>query len=351
MRRMTNRAALVPLVGLAVLVGLMAWRLLGSGDRLVVFDFTGAIMGTTYSVKVETLPLSIEKQDGIAAIIQAVLDDVDDRMSTYDTASELSRFNAYRGTAPVAVSESVLEVFALARRISEVTGGAFDVTVGPLVIAWGFGSTARVPAEPPAAELGVLRERVGYRRVEIDESGSLSKRHPETECDLSAIAKGYGVDEVARALVDLGQLDFLVEVGGELRAMGERGPDRPWRVAIERPDAAARSLFGVVQLDDTSMATSGDYRNYFEQDGVRLSHLIDPRTGRPIAHALASVTVVHADAVRADALATGLSVLGPEAGLALAEENGLAAYFIVRERGGALRGVPTSAFPPVERVD
>ena len=122
-------------------------------------------------------------------------------------------------------------------------------------------------------------------------------------------------------------------------------------MAIERPEAATRSFFGVLELENTSMATSGDYRNYFEQDGVRLSHLIDPRTGRPIAHALASVTVVHADAVRADALATGLSVLGPEAGLALAEEKGLAAYFIVRERGGALRAVTTSAFPRVERVE
>ena len=338
-------------VFLVVLVGLTLWRLGGAPSGGDLHEFVGPTMGTTYSVKIVDSELTSEREQRIARAIETRLARVNELMSTWDPASELSRFNRFASTRPFPVAPETLEVFRVAREVSDLTGGAFDVTVGPLVIAWGFGSTARVPAEPPAAELGVLRERVGYRQVEIDESGSLSKRHPETECDLSAIAKGYGVDEVARALVELGQHDFLVEVGGELRAMGERGPDRPWRVAIERPEAAARSPFGVVELKNTSMASSGDYRNYFEQDGVRLSHLIDPRTGRPIAHALASVTVVHADAVRADALATGLSVLGPEAGLALAEENGLAAYFIVRERGGALRGVPTSAFPPVERVD
>jgi thiamine biosynthesis lipoprotein len=137
-------------------------------------------------------------------------------------------------------------------------------------------------------------------------------------------------------------------VGGELRARGARAPDRAWRVAIERPEVARRSVFAVVELRDASMATSGDYRNFYEQDGVRLSHLIDPRTGRPLAHALASVSVIHRDAVRADALATGLSVLGPEEGYALAERLGIAAYFIVREPGDGLRGFATTAFPPVE---
>jgi thiamine biosynthesis lipoprotein len=333
------------------LVILTIWRLgfAPSGGNL--HEFGGPTMGTTYSVKVVDAELTREGEDQIARAIEAALTRVNGLMSTWDPHSELSRFNRSASTDPFPVAPETLRVFRVAREVSDLTGGAFDVTVGPLVVAWGFGSMDRVPAEPPPAELAALRERVGYRRVEIDESGSLSKRHPETECDLSAIAKGYGVDEVAGALVELGQHDFLVEVGGELRAMGVRGPDRPWRVAIERPEVAARSLFGVVELRNISMATSGDYRNYFEQDGVRLSHLIDPRTGRPIAHALASVTVLHADAVYADALATGLSVLGPEAGPTLAEEKGLAAYFIVREREGNLRGVATSKFPPVERAE
>ncbi len=331
---------------LAALCGVVIACGSDSGD---LHEFTGPTMGTTYNVKVVSAELPEAAKGEIAAAIEGPLARVNERMSTWDPESELSRFNRFAAGDRFPVAPETLEVFRVAREVSELTGGAFDVTVGPLVWAWGFGSMDRVPAEPAAAELAALRERVGYRRVTIDDSGALTKDHAGVECDLSGIAKGYGVDEVTRALLELGQRNILVEVGGELRAMGQRGLNRPWRVAIERPEPEGDGVFGVVEIRDVSLATSGDYRDYVERDGVRLSHLIDPRTGRPIAHALASVTVVHGDAVHADALATGLGVLGPEEGFALAEREGLAAYFIVRERGGGLRGLATSRFPDVSR--
>ena len=335
---------------LVVLMVLTVWRLGFQESPQALYEFNGATMGTTYSVKLAASELPDDAHRRIAEAIESRLSTVNRLMSTYDPDSELSRFNRFASTDAFAVSPQTLEVFRVAREVSALTQGAFDVTVGPLVAAWGFGATNRAPAPPPAAELAALRQRVGYRHVEIDlGSRRLTKANPETVCDLSAIAKGYGVDEVARALVEFGYHDFLVEVGGELRAEGRRTGGRAWRVAIEQPHATARSIFGVVELEDASLATSGDYRSYYEQDGRRLSHLIDPRSGHPIAHSLASVTVVHRHAVYADALATGLGVLGPEEGYALSEEQGLAAYFILREPDGSLRGVATSAFPPVER--
>jgi thiamine biosynthesis lipoprotein len=166
-------------------------------------------------------------------------------------------------------------------------------------------------------------------------------------CDLSAIAKGYGVDQVAEALVALGHGDFLVEVGGEMRARGRRLDGEPWRVAIETPDSDVRRVWETLLLRDMALATSGDYRSYYEAGGRRYSHTIDPRSGRPVEHELASVSVLHAEAIWADALATALNVLGPEAGYALAEAEGWAAYFLVRDPAGQFSPRETPAFTRV----
>ena len=225
--------------------------------------------------------------------------------------------------------------------------GGDEIAVGPLVAAWGFGAGARAPGHGPAgAELAALRERIGFGLLEIDLSaGTARKQHPQLVCDLSAIAKGFAVDEVAHALSQLGWTDFLVEVGGEVRAAGERPEGGAWRVGIERPDEASRAVQGVVVLRDAAMATSGDYRSFYEVEGRRLSHLVDPRTGRPITHQLASVSVVHPEAILADAWATALAVLGPEAGLARAEAEGIEAYFLVRADGDAFVARRTPGFP------
>jgi FAD:protein FMN transferase len=333
--RIPNRAALLRLVGLAVLVALIAWRFLWSGNGPVVYDFTGATMGTTYAVKIETVPLSTERQDEIASIIQSALDGVDGRMSTYDTASELSRFNTHRSTAPFPVSQSVYEVFALAKKISEITGGAFDITVGPLVNAWGFGPIATSGSMPDANVVARLRAYVGWDKIVLDgDARTLTKVHPETVADLSAIAKGYAVDRVADELVAEGISTFLVEVGGELKARGAKHTDDPWRVAIEEPDTAARRVFRAVELEDAAIATSGDYRNFEERDGVMYSHIIDPRTGRPNPYRGLLVSVIDRSAAVADAWATALVVLGTEDGQELAEREGIAAFFVTRTDTG-----------------
>jgi thiamine biosynthesis lipoprotein len=282
--------------------------------------------------------------------IEAALDGVNERMSTWEPASELSRFNQHRSTTPFALSAPTLRVLALARRVSEQTGGAFDITVRPLVAIWGFGAGARLPGyEPDAEELETLRKRVGYDLVKLDaDAGTARKLDPAVECDLSAIAKGFAVDEVARALLDLGHADFLVEVGGEMRAQGERPGGGPWRVAIEKPDPEGRAVHAVVPLANQAMATSGDYRSFYEAGGRRRSHIVDPRTGRPVAHGLASVSVVHPETVLADAWATGLTVLGLDAGAALAEAEGIAAYLIARLPDGRLATRTTPGFPPLE---
>jgi thiamine biosynthesis lipoprotein len=339
------RARLLLPIFLLVLAALTIWRLTGGAPASGVFELAGATMGTRWTLKLHAPELGAAGSRDVAAAVQATLDRVEGRMSTWDPESEVSRLNRHAAPEPFPVSPATAQVLDVARQVSALTGGAFDVTVRPIVSAWGFGATDRAPRPPTRAELDALRGRVGYRRLRIDlGTSSVAKARPDVEVDLSAIAKGFGVDEVARALSERGHVDFLIEVGGELRASGVRPDGRPWRVAIERPDAAGRAIQRVVELTDRALATSGDYRNYYERDGRRFSHLIDPRTAAPVAHDLASVSVIHESATWADALATALSVLGPDEGAALAEREGLAVYFIVRGPDGALRSESTSAF-------
>jgi thiamine biosynthesis lipoprotein len=346
---LSGRAKLaLPLCVLA-LTALTVYRLQCAPSAAPYYEFSGAAMGTAWSVKLAEASLDAEARSRIAGEIERRLEEVETLMSTWRAESELSRFNRHRSTEPFAVSPQTLAVFRAAREVSDLSGGAFDVTVAPLVAAWGFGATDRLPEPPAEEELAALRERVGYWKIELDgEAGTLRKTEPDTTCDLSAIAKGYGVDRVAEALVQLGYEHFLVEVGGELRARGYKRDGSGWRVAIERPEAGAtRSIYEVIELRDTAVATSGDYRNYYEVDGERVSHTIDPRRGAPIRHGVASVSVLHPDAVRADALATALNVLGLQRGLAVAEQHGLGALFIVREPEGGFRSIATAPFGAV----
>lgn len=309
----------------------------------------GETMGTAWAVTLNAPDLTRRERARVRTRIQAELDAVNGAMSTWDPESELSRLNVHESTEPFSLSAPTLEVLAAARSVSERTGGAFDVTVRPLVSAWGFGAGARVPgAAPDAAELASIRERVGFELLEIDPvGGSVRKRHPGLQVDLSAIAKGYGVDRVADALEADGYANFLVEVGGEVRALGERPGGGAWRLAIERPEPDGRAVHGVVELSGVALATSGDYRSFYMAEGERWTHIVDPRAGRPVRHALASVSVLHEKATFADAWATALTVLGPEAGLRVAEAEGLAVYLIVRAAGGAYEIRTTAGFPPI----
>ena len=287
-------------------------------------------MGTTYSIKLVGLPVALN-EDQIRERVDAILEGVNERMSTYRDDSELSRFNQAGHTAWFGVSRELLDVLTEAQRVSDATEGAFDVTVGPLVDLWGFGPPRAQDDQIPAQRnIDGARARVGYQALALKDSPpSVRKFRPDIQVDLSAIAKGYAVDRLATYFDILGVGNYLIEIGGEIKARGLSAKQRPWRIAIERPSSGARSVQTVVELEDAGLATSGDYRNYFEPDGLRYSHAIDPLSGRPVTHRLASVTVVDSSVMRADAWATALLVLGPEKGLRLADEQGIAAYLII----------------------
>jgi thiamine biosynthesis lipoprotein len=330
-----------------VLVALLALLTLGCrapDTKPSITTLTGPTMGTLYTVKVAATGLAQARQDEVQAAVQAELDDVNAKMSHYLEDSELSRLNRWTEPEPFPVSAETLEVLQHAAEVSAFTDGAFDVTVGPLVNAWGFGPPGR-PAETPAAEqIEHLLAATGWELVGLDANTStVRKGHPELTLDLSAIAKGYGVDRVAARLDMEGIENYMIEIGGEVRTRGLNEQGAPWRIAIERPEIGRRALQLVVPLSELSMATSGDYRNYYEVDGRRLSHTIDPRTGWPITHNVASVSVVHEQCVRADALATALLVLGPD-GFDLAEKLGLWAYFLTRQPDGGFSERMTPQF-------
>jgi FAD:protein FMN transferase len=336
-----RRSVLQALGATAFLAGCGDWRGPSTG---AAFEFRGPTMGTAYTVKIAAPTLSESVRLAARAAVAEALDGVVASMSAYLPDSELSRFNRHDATTPFALSPDALAVFALAQRVAADTAGAFDITVAPVVDAWGFGPSKaqRIVAD---GERAVLAPRVGHTMLAVDAAaGTATKARPDVQADLSGIAKGYGVDRAALALEALGITDYMVEAGGEVRARGRNPDGRPWQIGIEEPDATPQRARYVVPLAGMAMATSGDYRIYFERDGRRYSHEIDPATGQPIAHGLASVSVVAGDCAYADAMATGLIVLGPERGFALAERERLAAYFVVRGADGTLIERQTTAF-------
>jgi thiamine biosynthesis lipoprotein len=233
------------------------------------------------------------------------------------------------------VSKDTFEVFQWAVDLGALTGGAVDVTVAPLVEAWGFGPDGLLERQPTQAEIQRLLEAVGVGHLTLDPSAlTVRKSRPELRCDFSSLAPGYAADRVWALLAERGLTDYLVDVGGELRTRGRNDAGAPWQIAIELPQPGGRTIDRIVPVSDLAIATSGDYRNYHEVEGRRVTHIIDPRTGEPIRHRLASVTVIDERAVRADALSTALMVMGPEEGPAFARAHDLAAAFIIREPEG-----------------
>ena len=307
------------------------------------FRYSGWTMGTAFNVTVAVMPSTLQA-DALKAGIERRLSDVNSHMSTFLDDSELSRLNQSRSTEWLPVSDHLATVLAEAQRISRLTDGAFDVTVGPLVNLWGFGPEKRDGDELPlASEIAARLQKCGYLYLQVRETPpSVRKLLPEIYIDLSALAKGYGVDEVADYLESVGINDYLVEIGGELRVNGKSHRGDAWRIGIEKPAPGKRVVQKVLVLDDMAVATSGDYRNYIEIDGEHFSHTIDPRTGRPITHKLASVTVLSHTTMAADALATGLMVLGPEEGFLLAEQKEWAVLFIIKAANGFIEKSTTA---------
>jgi len=282
-------------------------------------------MGTTYSITVvaDQLP-----PDDLSQQIDRLLSKVDRSMSTYKDESEISRFNRLSVGQTQKISSEFAEVIRISQKIWHQSNGAFDPTIGPLVDLWGFGPVDREGQVPSSESIEQVLSNVGFESI-ILEDLTLSKLAP-VALDVSAVAKGYAVDLVANHLEMLALPDYLVEIGGEIRVSGTNPDGQPWRIALEQPQLFA-AVDRVIEISDIAIATSGDYRNYFEKDGVRYSHTIDPRTGMPIRHKLASVSVIAESCAEADAWATALSVMGAVESKKLANQLGLAVYMLVRE--------------------
>lgn len=316
------------------LIAVLAGACDGRGARLPEYELSGQSMGTTYSVKIVAPERGLDRA-ALGKLIAGRLDEIEQRLSTYIEDSELSRFNASNSTDWIDVSTEMCRLVQRAHEISVRTGGAFDITVGPLVNLWGFGPTGDALEPPPADAVAAARQVVGYEKVQADCSvPALRKDAPGVYLDLSAYAKGYAVDRVAELVEEHPLAGYLVEIGGELRIKGVNARREPWAVAIEKPDDGTRAVQSILAISDSGMATSGDYRNFYLFNGQRYSHTIDPRSGHPVNHAAAAVTVVEPSAAEADALATALLVLGPDEGMAFAAKESLAALFLVRTGTG-----------------
>jgi thiamine biosynthesis lipoprotein len=312
---------------------------LGVGQR-----FSGQTMGSGYTVRLAGPSLARSRLENLQADVQGALDAVDRRMSLYRADSELMHLNRHPANEPLLLSAELMTVLQAGQRVASLTDGAFDLTVAPLVLAWGFGPETR-HGLPDAETLRQRRAVTGHRRLRLAAAeGLATKLQPGLQADLGGIAKGYGVDRAAQVLEARGIEHYMVEVGGEVRTAGHNAQGRPWQIGIEEPDAVPQRARLIVPLSGLAMATSGDYRNYFEEGHRRYSHAIDPQRGEPIAHGLTSVTVVASECMQADALATALIVLGPERGLALARQQHIAAHFIVRGADGRLVDHATDAF-------
>ena len=306
-------------------------------------DLRGTALGTSFVVSVIEFPAELDA-DAVQQDILDALAYLDELASTWRDDSELSALNAVLSVDWIPVSESFCELLERSLDISTITNGAFDPTVGPLVNLWGFGPAGQVSEPPTDEEIVAAQQKVGFRLLEVDcKEQRVRKNVSDLYVDLSGWAKGHAVDRVAALLDARGMKNYMVEIGGELRVRGHNRHGRNWAIGIEAPSTSERVPHAIVHVTDTSVATSGDYRNYFEHDGQRYSHTIDPRTGRPVTHDLAAVTVVNASAAFADAMATALLVLGPDDGPDLARQLGIAAYFLVRDATG-IREITTPDF-------
>ncbi len=315
---------------------------------------TGATMGTRYNITWLSRVDDPAPED-IHIGVEAVLEAVNASMSTWRDDSEITAFNSAPAGEWFTVSRDFADVFEMSRAVSEASAGAYDVTVAPLVDLWGFGA-AEIGAElvdqvPASGAIAAALERVGQQRLDFDRDAPALRKPAAMSVDFSSIAKGYGVDRVAAWLEQQGIDRYLVEIGGEIRVSGLNPRNEPWRIAVEKPQPGERTAQVAVTLHNAAVATSGDYRNFFEVDGVRYSHSIDPRNGAPVRHDLVSVTVIHESATMADAWATALTVLGTERALETALNEELAVYLISRDGDGFTASSTPAMAPLLRSID
>ena len=321
-----KHAVLRPVIAVA-----LAAALTGCWFSERVEEFAGPTMGSSYSVKY-VRSKNLPEVAVVKAETEAILAEVDQQMSTYRDDSVLSAFNRAPAGSCMAVPDGVLQLVRAGQALAQESNGAFDLTLEPLLNLWGFGPQARVERVPSAQQLAEARRRTGHAHLHV--KGQQLCKDVDLQLDLNSIAAGYTVDRIVARLLELGVSSYLVDVTGELKAAGKKPDGQPWRIAIEAPRDDQRVAQRIVQLDGYGVSTSGDYRNYFEENGIRYSHTLDPQTGAPIRHKLAAVTVLDPSTLRADGLSTLLMVLGPERGLAYAEQTGIAAFFVTRDGEG-----------------
>lgn len=298
-----------------------------STERIEVLS--GPAQGSTYTIKYvynTTTPAA----DAVGVAVQSILDEVDRQMSTYRLDSDLARFNQSPANTCMTMPQPVLDLVQYGYELSELSEGAFDLTLMPLLNVWGFGPQSRKKTVPSAEAIAAAKAQTGYQHVRVVDD-QLCK-DAAVQVDLNSIAAGYTVDRISQRFAELGIKNYMIEVTGELIAAGRKPDGSPWLIALEQPlGDGQRVVQRILELDGYGVNTSGDYRNYFEEDGVRFSHTIDPQTAAPISHRLASVTVIDRSTLHADGLGTLLLVLGPERGLAFAEKHKVAAFFVLRE--------------------
>ncbi len=328
-----------------VLIFFLIFALFGCAEKRL-HRIDGRTMGTNYMVKLVEPSMNEVLLENLKKDIDTHLKEVNRKMSTYQKDSEISRFNRRHSEAPMQVSSEFVAVLRLAVQMHKESQGAFDVTVAPLVDLWGFGTKGTIDAPPPQDSIDAVLERIGTQHLQIINDSTIAKSIPHPELDLSAIAKGYGVDVVAGLLLRKGFTNFLVEIGGEVVVKGLKGRE-PWRIGVDQPDFGARpgkNLKKILALTDVAMATSGDYRQYFVSEDQTYTHTIDPQTGRPIVNGVASVTVLAPECVLADAMATAIMVMGADKGMQWVESRPeVEAYIILREEAG-YREMQSSGF-------
>ena len=334
-----------PLYAYFFILFFISFSLLGcsrSEEPLMVV-VSGPTMGTSYNIKYLSSPKVSKTDEQITKVIADSLLLINNLMSTYSKESEISRFNQSAINTWFSISKDTYEVILQAQELSELTMGSFDITVAKLVDLWGFGPTLQADQVPLAEDIAGLLQDVGYQQIEVKDTPYALLKRKNLSIDLSAIAKGYAVDIIAGVLDNADIDNYLVEIGGEIRAKGAKQDGSAWRIAIESPVVTERAVHKVIELNDYGVATSGDYRNYFEKNGKRYSHTIDPITGYPITHKLASVTIIAQTTALADALATAFMVMGEEKSIRFAETNKVAAFLIVKTDDG-FREVASASF-------
>jgi thiamine biosynthesis lipoprotein len=343
-------------ISFVLLAGLSIYRLWFAEDPNApdILVLQGDTMGTTWEIRVAGKGLDERLRRRVQKETEERLAELDGWMSNWNPESEISRFNRHHETTGFPVSHDTAAIVAFAIELGKWSGGAFDITVGPLVSLWGFGSGARIGEPPSEEEIFEAQKHMGARLLRVGRGspasgGFLRKNDPDVQIDLSAIAKGYGVDHVAGGLFELERENFLVEIGGEVYAAGERPGGGPWRVAIEKPLDDGRAIQSIVELSDQAMATSGDYRIFYLEGDRRVAHTIDPRSGYPVENGPASATIIAGSAAEADAWATTLMVLGDPQGLALARQWKIAAMVLLRSEDGTILEKRNDLFPETPR--